>query len=66
MNDYRLPDTNSLDEDAMVNLKGATNLLGPLILASFVIYGGSILVKIDGMKKLPELFKKTLTIFGLG
>jgi hypothetical protein len=66
MSSYKLPETDSLDEDRMVNMKGITNLLGPVIILSFVIYGGALFFKVDGPKLVPELLKKTLAIFGLG
>lgn len=66
MTDYRLPDTKTLDEDRMVNMKGITNLLGPVMILSFFVYGAALFFKVEGTKLVPEIFRKTLALLGLG
>lgn len=66
MTNLKMPQTKSLDENAMTNVRGVTNLVGPLMIASFVIYAGALFIKNDGTTTLSGLVKKVLTIFTFG
>lgn len=66
MSEHQLPNTESLDEEAMTEIKGVTNLIGPLMIASFIVYGGSLVIHYDGATTIPQLIKKVFSIFGLG
>lgn len=63
---YNLPETKSLDEDAMTNMKGITNLVGSLMILSFVAYAGALFIMNDGTTTLSGLVKKLLSIFAFG
>jgi len=66
MSEHELPNTQSLDEEEMTTIKGVTNLIGPLMIVSFVVYGGSLIVHYDGVTTIPQLIKKVFLMFGLG
>ncbi len=55
-----------IDEDVMLNMKGAINVVMPLMIASFVLYLGAIFIKNNGALSMAELLQKIFSIFTLG